>query len=173
MNTRHVMLVGFMGAGKSTVGRMLSDALGWPFYDLDDIVTQRAGRTVSEIFSLHGESTFRALEHGALAELVGGAPAVIACGGGVVLDSDNRRLLHATGLTVYLRVDATEALKRIGDPTSRPLLAGQDGESRAESLLAAREDLYQAVADVTIETVGLTARDATDAIIRALQEVEE
>lgn len=152
---RHVFLVGFMGAGKSTVGRLLADSVGLPFVDLDAQVERDAGIPVSRIFEERGEVAFRDLESAQLSALEGVSPSVIACGGGIVLRDDNRRLLKQMGTVVYLQVGAGEALARIGDVEGRPLLAS-GAPSAAATLLKAREGLYSAVADVTLDTSGRT-----------------
>lgn len=154
----HVLLIGFMGAGKSTVGRQLAARLELPFVDLDTEIERAAGgATVSEIFATRGESMFRTLESAALRALEGAPRAVVACGGGVVLDDDNRRLLKSLGVVVYLKVDAAEALARIGDTGSRPILERGDTAAMASTLLSARETLYRSTADVVVDTAGLPA----------------
>jgi shikimate kinase len=145
----HILLIGFMGAGKSTVGRLLAERTGRPFVDLDEAIAGAAGKSVAE----DGEEAFRARERDALAALQGQAPAVVACGGGVVLREENRGLLRRTGTVVHLKVSAEEALARIGDVSGRPLLAG-GGAALAPALLASREVLYAACADIIVDTDG-------------------
>jgi shikimate kinase len=149
----HILLIGFMGAGKSTVGRLLAERTGRPFVDLDEAIAGAAGKSVAAVFAEDGEEAFRARERDALAALQGQAPAVVACGGGVVLREENRGLLRRTGTVVHLRVSAEEALARIGDVSGRPLLAG-GGAALAPALLASREVLYAACADIIVETDG-------------------
>lgn len=156
-DARHVFLVGFMGAGKSTVGKMLAEKLGRPFVDLDARIEAAAGARVREVFEKIGESGFRRLERDALESLESQEPAVVACGGGIVTVDENRSTLRRLGVVVYLQVTSGEALARIGDVASRPLLAGPSGTLAATSLLAAREGLYRSVADVTVDTSGRTA----------------
>jgi shikimate kinase len=164
----HVFLIGFMGSGKSTVGRMLARSLGWPFCDLDRDIERRDGRTVVEIFAQDGEPRFRQLEHEELASLVGAPDTVVACGGGVVVDDRNRPLLKSLGSVVYLRVSAQEALARVGSTEGRPLLAGPDPLGTATTLLALRERLYEAVADIVVETSGLTPARVAERVAEAL-----
>jgi shikimate kinase len=150
---RHVFLVGFMGSGKSTVGRLLAREYALPFIDLDAVVECSAGRTVAELFAEEGEGRFRQLEHDALQSLCGEGPTIVACGGGTVLLPENRALMKSLGHVVYLEVSAGEALARIGDVAGRPLLAsGEPGA--AASLLSARETLYRVTADVAVDTGG-------------------
>jgi shikimate kinase len=166
---RHLFLVGFMGSGKSTVGRLVAQALGAPFVDLDELVEADAQMKVSDIFSAHGEEAFRAMESAGLGSLASHDPSVVACGGGVVLRAENRATLKALGKVVYLKVTAGEAVARIGDATTRPLLTGPGGALAATSLLAARERLYESVADLTVETVGSSAGEVADRVIDIVQ----
>lgn len=151
----HVFLVGFMGAGKSTVGRLLAAELKLPFLDLDAEIEKHVGMPIPRIFEERGEAGFRAAEHDALRDLARQPASVIACGGGVVLDNENRAELERQGHVVYLRVSAEEALARIGDVSGRPLLAG-DAAASARTLLSSRESLYRGVADITVDTTGRT-----------------
>jgi shikimate kinase len=163
----HIFLVGFMGAGKSTVGRIVAERMGLPFVDLDEMVEQTAGSTVARMWAESGESAFRAAESAALASLTPVGPSVVACGGGVVLADANRALLKALGHVVYLRVSADEALARVGGGDSRPLLAG-GGAAVAQRLLEAREALYRAVAAIVIETTGRGPDVVADDVVQAI-----
>jgi shikimate kinase len=165
---RHVLLIGFMGSGKSTAGRLVACRLAREFVDLDELIVEREGRSIPEIFAAGGEEAFRTAESAALGELAGLVPTVIACGGGIVLDDANRSMLGALGLVVYLQVSAEEALARIGDTSGRPLLAG-GGASMAASLLRSREALYEATADVSVATAGLDPEAVADEIVRAVE----
>lgn len=167
---RGIVLVGFMGAGKSTVARIVADRLGLPCVDLDNRIEQRAGVSVSEIFSAQGEPAFREMESAELERLLAEPPSVIATGGGVVVSDANRALLHCIGRVVYLRVSAAEAVARIGDAATRPLLAGAAGTLAATSLLDAREALYRASADVTLDTVGCTPEEVAVLVVSSLEE---
>jgi 5-deoxy-5-amino-3-dehydroquinate synthase len=148
---RHVVLVGLMGVGKSTVGRRLAKDLQRPFADVDEQVELRAGRTIPAIFRDMGEDGFRAVEAEALADLLGRpSPLVVAAGGGVVTAEANRAALAASGaVVVWLRASAAFLAGRT-DPTHRPLLAG-DAEATLARLLAERAPLYEQVADVSVD----------------------
>jgi shikimate kinase len=163
----HVFVIGFMGAGKTTVGRLMAEELGVPFVDLDALVEDGAGCTVGQLFQERGEAGFRELESEALASTATLRPSVVACGGGVVLRPGNRELMGALGCVIYLVVTAGEALARIGDVEGRPLLAA-GGPDVAATLLAARERLYAATANVVVDTTGkgpeAVARQAADAL---------
>lgn len=163
----HLLLIGFMGAGKSTVGRKLADALGLPFVDLDEQIEAAAGKTVSELF-MEGEASFRAVESSVLRSLASHDDAVVACGGGVVTRDSNIALLHELGTVIYLKVSVGEALARIGDTSSRPLLAGQDTAAAAAVLLSGRERLYAAAADLVVDTEGLNAEAVVARILPML-----
>jgi len=166
----HVLLIGFMGAGKSTVGGIVAAALGLPLIDLDRLIEEREGRTVREIFDNDGESVFRELESAALASLVGAERSVVACGGGVVLADDNRAIMSGLGTVVYLIVSAGETIARVGSDSARPLL--QRGALPASQLLASRESLYAAAADVCIDTVGRTPEQVAELVVAAVSDEE-
>lgn len=164
----HVFLVGFMGAGKSTVARLVAEKVGRPCVDVDELIEADTGHKVAEIFALRGEQGFRDLEAATL-ESLGERPAsIVACGGGIVVRPENRATLHRLGKVVYLRVTTGEALARIGDMRSRPLLAGEGGALAATALLQARDALYRSVADVSIDTVGKNARAVADEVVASL-----
>lgn len=145
----HLVLVGPMGAGKSSIGRRLAHACGLPFVDLDREIETRAGTDIPTIFAHEGEAGFRRREREALADLLEGAPCVLATGGGAVLDPDNRARMRRQGFVVYLRIDVDAQLTRLANDRSRPLIAGDDREAVLRRLAAERGPLYDAVADLT------------------------
>ncbi|MDR3685413.1 MAG: shikimate kinase [Coriobacteriia bacterium] len=165
----HIFLIGFMGAGKTTVARLLADRLNRPCVDVDDIIEASAGRSVRAIFEDEGEVAFRALESEALLSLESAQPSVVACGGGIVLRDENRSVLKRLGCVVYLKVSAGETLARVGADGTRPLLSGPGGVLAATSLLEARETLYAAVADVSVDTVGLSADQVASQIVSVIE----
>lgn len=146
-----IVLVGFMGAGKSTIGRLLADRLGLSFTDTDPVIEQRAGRPISQIFAADGEPAFRALEHEVIAGLLDGPDAVLALGGGAPEHPGTRALLKTVDV-IYLEVSYSDAMARIGGDTTRPLLAQAGLRDRYEHRLP----IYSAMATLTIPT---TARD--------------
>ncbi|MHB9003205.1 MAG: shikimate kinase [Coriobacteriia bacterium] len=150
----HLLLIGFMGAGKSTVGRALASTLGLPFVDLDQRIEKTAGKSVQALF-MDGEESFRVVESAVLRSLASEDDAVVACGGGVVTRDSNIAALHELGTVIYLKVSVGESLARIGDTASRPLLAGPDTAAAAAVLLSGRESLYAAAADIVVDTEGL------------------
>jgi shikimate kinase len=166
----HLLLIGFMGAGKSTVGRLVAEQLGVPFTDVDALVEQHDGRNVSTIFEEDGEATFRALEAAAVQSLANLPSSVVACGGGVVLSDENRALLKTLGTVVYLQVTAAETLARVGNDRTRPLLSGAGGALAAGKLLEAREALYAATADIVVDTVDRSAEEVASQVVHAFRE---
>jgi shikimate kinase len=166
----HLFLIGFMGAGKSTVARILGEMLARPVIDLDDRIEAAAGQTCREIFESRGEDAFRHLETAQLERLSAEPPSVVACGGGIVVVAENRAILKRLGRVAYLRVSAGETLARLGADETRPLLSGPSGVLAATSLLEARESLYSAIADITVDTVGHSPQEVARSISDALGE---
>lgn len=168
---RHLVLVGLMGAGKTTVGERCAARLGRPFVDTDDLVEALAGRSVEALFA-DGEPEFRALERQAVADACASpAPLVIACGGGAVLDPDSRRRLRTSGFVAWLRAEPSVLAERVAsDDTVRPLLAarGPATVTRLAGLADARAAAYEAVADVRVPTDGRTPDEVTTAVLDKL-----
>jgi shikimate kinase len=153
-----VVLTGFMATGKTEVGRKLAALLGATFVDTDALVESAAGRTIADIFAREGEPHFRALERTAVERACRVDGAVVATGGGTLLDPENRRRLAAAGPVVCLTASPEEVLRRVGGGADRPLLAGGDRLARIRELLAARAEAYAAAAH-TIDTTGLGVDD--------------
>jgi shikimate kinase len=153
-----------MGAGKSTVGALLAEAWGTSARDTDTDVEAVAGKTVSEIFLDDGEAAFRALEKDAVAQALTGHDGVLSLGGGAVLDEQTRGLLEGQRV-VFLKVGLSEAVKRVGLGTSRPLLLG-NVRARIKALLDERTPVYESVATETVDTDGLTPEQVAEEILR-------
>ena len=150
----NLALIGFMGAGKSTVGAELARRLGMDFVDLDGVIAGEAGMSVPEIFDREGEEGFRERESRALRKELKGSGKVLACGGGIVLRPENVDLLRERCLVVYLRVDRDTVLERVGKGVGRPLLEGGALPQRVEKLLSEREDKYLRAAHAVVEAGG-------------------
>jgi shikimate kinase len=145
LGSRSVVLVGMMGAGKSSVGRRLASRLSIPFVDADAEIEAAAGMTIAEMFEKHGEPYFRAGEARVIARLLEGGPQVLATGGGAVMDASTRALIAAKGVSVWLKADMEVLLRRTKRRTERPLA------SKIETLLPAREPFY-AQSDITVQS---------------------
>lgn len=143
------VLVGFMGAGKTTVGRIIAERLGQPFVDSDVLIEQRLGREIRDIFATEGEAYFRELEHATVADLVQGPEAVIALGGGAVQDERTRAVLRSASV-IYLRVSYDAAMSRIQDDSFRPMLS----RPGLDALYQQRLPIYEDVSVITIDTDG-------------------
>ncbi|MEU9392059.1 shikimate kinase [Streptomyces sp. NPDC048324] len=167
MTAAQVVLVGPMGVGKSTVGRLLAEALGVGFRDTDDDIVAAQGRTIAEIFVDDGEPAFRAIEKAAVREALAGHDGVLALGGGSILDADVRGLL-AGHRVVYLSMDVEEAVKRTGLNAARPLLAVNPRKQWRE-LMEARRALYEEVATVVVATDGRTPEEVAQVALDALE----
>jgi shikimate kinase len=145
LGRRSIVLVGMMGAGKSSVGRRLAARLGIPFVDADAEIESAAGMTIPEIFDKHGESYFRAGEVRVIARLLDNGPQVLATGGGAIMDQKTRDLIHIKGITVWLKADLDVLMKRTKRRNDRPL-AGQ-----IKDLLPLREPVY-ALSDIVVQS---------------------
>ena len=148
----NIFLVGMMGAGKTSVGKLLARRLGKTFYDCDHEIERATGVKVAVIFEIEGESGFRAREAKTLAELARRADIVLATGGGAVLSTDNRKLLAGNGVVVYLRAAPADLWSRTRHDKNRPLLQTADPLARLEQLYAERDPLYREVADIVVDT---------------------
>ncbi|MEV0207362.1 shikimate kinase [Streptomyces sp. NPDC050788] len=162
-----IVLVGPMGVGKSTVGRLLAERLGAGYRDTDDDIVAEQGRTIAEIFVDEGEPAFRAIEKAAVHKALAEHDGVLALGGGAILDPDTRALL-AGARVVYLSMDVEEAVKRTGLNTARPLLAVNPRKQWRE-LMDARRSLYEEVATAVVATDGRTPEEVTQVALDALE----
>lgn len=163
-----VVLVGMMGAGKTAVGTALARALGVPFLDSDDEIVKAAQRTVAEIFERDGEAFFRARETEVLARLLSGPPVILSTGGGAFMSAQNRELIAARGVSVWLKADLELLWNRVRHKTTRPLLRTADPKGTLLALLEARSPVY-ALADVAVEAqADLSVEDMATKVIAAL-----
>ena len=161
-----IFLVGMMGAGKSTVGRLLARRLKLRFFDSDHEIERRCGVKIPLIFEIEGEAAFRSREAQLIAELSAENAVVLATGGGAVLSAENRRRLAARGTVVYLRARPEDLYERVRHDRNRPLLAAADPPARLRELYAERDQLYREIADLVVET----GRQGIHALARELLE---
>lgn len=154
MKKNSVILIGFMGSGKTTVGRILADLLHVPFFDSDTEIEQRTGSTITEIFEQLGEPAFRTLEYQVLQELLC-QTAVLSTGGGIIVSQENREVLTNCQTVVYLKTSPTIFLKRLADDQNRPLVQGKSSID-IQAIFEKRADWYEAVADMVVQTDFLT-----------------
>jgi shikimate kinase len=160
-----------MGAGKSTVGKLLAARLGWPYSDSDRDVERQTGKSVPEIFAASGESAFRAEEARVLEEAAtSDGPLVVSVAGGAVLSPDNRRLIKAAGFVVWLRAEIETLAARVGGGADRPLLT-PDPLTALRRLYAERRPLYEELADLVVDVDHLSPVEIVDRIMAARERV--
>jgi shikimate kinase len=161
--SRNIVLVGFMGTGKTSVGKLLAWRNNMKFVDMDDVIRQRSGKTIPRIFSEDGEAHFRALERALVVELSAQSGTVIATGGGIVLNSDNVADFSRSGVVVCLHASPDAILKRTAGNADRPLLAGEDRRKKIVDILESRKQLYDAITR-RVDTSDLTVEQVADKV---------
>jgi shikimate kinase len=161
----NIILIGPMGAGKSSVGKRLAKLLSRKFYDCDKVLEDRTGVAITTIFELEGEQGFRQRETKILQELVSTENAVIATGGGVILLPDNITFLNQGSMIIYLKASVSSQIKRTRHDKKRPLLQTQDRHATLQSLAKTRNPLYEKIADITIDTDTQSISSSIDRII--------
>ena len=167
----NIFLIGAMGAGKSTIGRHLAELLGKEFQDSDQEIEKRTGASIPLIFEIEGEAGFRIRESSILDDLTRKSNMVLATGGGVILSADNRRILHARGVVVYLHAPLDTILQRTRRDRHRPLLQTADRRRTLEAILKAREPIYQQTADIVVETAHRSPMSVAREIARKLEKL--
>jgi shikimate kinase len=168
MSDRNVILIGFMGTGKTSVGQALAEALGYAYVDTDDLVEEKAGKKISKIFGEDGEDKFRHLESAALDQLPDFKRTVIAVGGGATIRTENREKLRNAGVVIALTAAPEEIYQRVKHEEHRPLLAEvTDLRAHIRKLMDARKGIYDDV-DHTIETTTMTVDEVVDKCIDLL-----
>src|SRR3954451_21803959 len=168
LGRRSVVLVGMMGAGKSTIGRRLSARLRLPFVDADTEIESAAGMSITDIFENHGEPHFRAGEARVIARLLDGGPAVLATGGGAFMREETRDRIRDKAVSIWLKADADIIMKRVKRRADRPLLQTEDPAATVSRLLEAREPVYQN-ADLTIWSRDVPHDRIVDECLEALR----
>jgi shikimate kinase len=169
MDAGRIYLVGYRGAGKSTVGPLLAERLGWGFVDTDDEIIKATGRSIADLFVDPGEAGFRVFETDVLTKCSAMLNHVVATGGGTVLRCENRTIFADTGIVVWLRAPAEVLFQRIqadaGSPLRRPHLVAGGSLEEVKTLLQVREPHYQSVAKIIIDTAGRSPDEVVSAIL--------
>lgn len=169
----NIFLIGPMGAGKTTIGRLLAKSLGLTFIDSDKEIEHRTGVSIPMIFEYEGEAGFRKRESEVLGVLTQLHPIVLATGGGAVLLPENRTFLRQRGFVVYLQCTVDKQLERTHRDPNRPLLNTENPRARLEELLRVRDPLYRSVAHCTIDTGQFSRRSAVRQILRAFNQAQQ
>ncbi len=166
---KNIILIGFMACGKSSVGRQLSQAMNLEFLDTDELIEQRAGTTISDIFATQGEAAFRVLETECLKDLLNreGNAFVLSVGGGLPIREENRRLLSQIGTVIYLKVSPDTVFMRVRNDKTRPLLQTSNPRGRIMDLMNARKHFYEDAADYVLEA----DKKSFDEIIEEIKEM--
>lgn len=165
MNSNNIILIGFMGSGKTSFGKWISKNKAMTFLDTDECIVKRQKRSINEIFAKEGEEYFRDLETNLIKEMVSNIDnTVISVGGGLAVREENRVMLKQLGTVVYLRTGIDELVKRLSADTTRPLLKGGDLRNKIESLMDKREALYLDAADVIVDTDNRQFKDMYESI---------
>jgi len=169
--TQHIVLIGPMGAGKSTIGRFLSEQLSSEFVDLDKLIEDRAGASIPWIFDIEGEEGFRERETSALEFVAESSPQIVATGGGCILKSENRNLLSNSGIVIYLETSIEQQLERTSKDKNRPLLQTDFPEKILEAMAIIRNPLYGGMADLEVDTNGKPPKIVAQEILQFIQDV--
>ncbi len=160
-NNQNIVLIGFMGTGKTTLGERLATQLRYDFVDMDAVIEQQASTTIADMFSAHGEAYFRLRERNCCKLVSLYTQTVIATGGGIVKDESNIHTLKNSGLLIYLKSSEEKILANLATDTSRPLLQTADKQAHVRQLLSERSCLYEAYSDAVLEVSALTIDEAT------------
>jgi shikimate kinase len=170
--TSNIIFIGFMGCGKSSIGRRVAHRLGHQFLDSDELIAARAEMSISDIFSLEGEAGFRLRETAELKTLAGSSNIVLATGGGAILNPVNRDLFHQLGLVIWLHAEPDTLFERASRNRKRPLLEVENPRSTFFSLLESRIPLYGGMADLKIDATGLSHEQTVEKIIQQIALLE-
>lgn len=165
---KNIILVGYMGCGKTTVGESIAEATRYTFADTDEMIVAQQGRSISDIFAQDGEPAFRDMETALLVKMLTekNDTCVISTGGGMPVQKENRNLLRQLGTVVYLRVKPETVYERIKGDTMRPLLQCENPMERIREMIKSRDPAYEAAAELVIDVDDLTQREVAEQIIR-------
>ncbi len=161
-----------MGAGKSTIGRLVAGLLNLPFYDSDRVIEERTGADIPWIFDVEGEAGFRQRETAVLADMLQGETMVLATGGGIVIRNENRQMLKEQGFVVYLTASLTQLVERTYKDKKRPLLQVDDPEAKIRELIALRDPLYREVAHLSVKTDRRSPRAVAQEVAQAYRKLD-
>ncbi len=166
----NIVLIGFMGAGKTSVGRLLAKEMGYDFVDTDNMIEQAHHQTIGEIFATKGEEYFRELETNTIKDMVNNLEhTIVSTGGGLPLKDINQSLLQQLGVVIYLYSTKETTLERVAKDGTRPILAGEDVEKKIENLLSKREPIYEKVANIKVKTDHRSFDDIISEICESLK----
>ncbi len=160
----NISLTGFMGSGKSTVGKILAEKLGFLYIDLDTVIELSEGMDISRIFEEKGQDYFRKVESEVIYKIYNNTGCVFSCGGGVILNENNIKIIKKNSIVVFLSVNAETVIKRLKDKSDRPLLATGDRKVKIQEMLGFRQPLYLKYADIVIDADIITPDEAAEKI---------
>ncbi len=165
----NISLIGFMGSGKTTIGKLLAERTGYLFIDLDRIIELSESKTINEMFACSGEEYFREIESKIIKKVYFNNRCIFACGGGVILRGENMKLIRRNSMVFYLEISPHEALNRLEDTSDRPLLQIPDKLKNTTTLLESRNPMYKKYSDIIIQNEGSSAESAVDEILEKFQ----
>lgn len=169
----NIFLIGFMGAGKSTIARTLQRELGFPLVEMDERIVQEQGMSINDIFAQYGEAHFREIESQLVVDLGKQEPSIVSCGGGVVVRPENTQNMKKSGRIVLLKASPETIFERVKNSTDRPILNGHMNVEYIAELVEKRRALYEEAADITIQTDGKTREQICEEIIGKLRDTNE
>ena len=169
----NIFLIGFMGAGKSTIARTLQRELGFPLVEMDERIVQEQGMSINDIFAQYGEAHFREIESQLVVDLGKQEPSIVSCGGGVVVQPENTQNMKKSGRIVLLKASPETIFERVKNSTDRPILNGHMNVEYIAELMEKRRVLYEEAADITIQTDGKTREQICEEIIGKLRDTNE
>lgn len=169
----NIFLIGFMGAGKSTIARTLQRELGFPLVEMDERIVQEQGMSINDIFAQYGEAHFREIESQLVVDLGKQEPSIVSCGGGVVVRPENTQNMKKSGRIVLLKASPETIFERVRNSTDRPILNGHMNVEYIAELMEKRRALYEEAADITIQTDGKTREQICEEIIGKLRDTNE